>query len=140
MKTILDPIIPRLGPAKVLAAALNSAVCCALILSLGAGCGRSGTSASHSKKRSPIITAMPNPVPPGPGQGTTTVAWDTGDGEPGEVYVAVTNSEEKLFWRSAKGSRDAPWISPGVVYEFRLFRGTNHTDLLASVQVTKNRN
>jgi hypothetical protein len=83
------------------------------------------------------ITATPNPVQPGSDKfGTTTVAWDTGDGRPGDVYVSANDGPEKLFaGQTAQGSQEANWIGRGGYY-FRLYAGQEHKTLLASVKVT----
>lgn len=84
-----------------------------------------------------IITAAPNPVPAGSGPGVTTVSWDAGQHTNGQVYVAVNQAEEKLFSGQAKGTREAPWINVGAVYEFRLYEASNRAKLLTSVKVTR---
>ena len=85
------------------------------------------------------ISAEPNPVPAGDGPGKTTITWDTGDGSVAEVYLSVDGGEEKVFGKHSKNSQEAPWISAGPVYEFRLYQGTERTQLLGSVKVTRNR-
>jgi hypothetical protein len=82
------------------------------------------------------ITATPNVVPAGSGQGTTRIIWQTGDGSPGEVRVAVAGEAEKLFARGAQGSQEADWITAGARCEFRLYSGTEPNVLLATVEVT----
>ncbi|MEJ7711140.1 MAG: hypothetical protein WKF84_15065 [Pyrinomonadaceae bacterium] len=82
------------------------------------------------------ITATPNPVPAGTGQGTARINWQTGDGSPGEVRVAVAGEPEKLFARSPEGSQDAEWITNGSTCEFRLYSSKEPIALLASVEVT----
>jgi len=37
----------------------------------------------------PFIAAEPNPVPEGPGLGSTTLTWSTGDGSGGQVYLSI---------------------------------------------------
>jgi len=83
------------------------------------------------------IWAVPNPVPAGDGSGTTTVYWNTGDDSVGEVYISVNSDEERLFYRSAKGSRRAPWINAWGSYEFRLYRGVAREKLVSTVSVTR---
>ena len=95
-----------------------------------------GDKPSHA---APSITATPNPVPSGSQAGKTTLTWNTGDGTVGEVYLYVSGQPEKLFTRGAKGSKDAPWINAGPVYEFRLYAGTDRKKILASVKVTRNK-
>jgi hypothetical protein len=82
------------------------------------------------------ITASPNPVPTGGGTGTTTVAWNTGDGTEGHVFVSVDGGAEEMFASGPSGSSPAPWIQAGKTFEFRLYAGTEHTKLLAKTQVT----
>jgi hypothetical protein len=94
--------------------------------------------ASSAAAAGPQISASPNPVPAGPEKfGTTTITWDTGDGSIGEVYVSVNGKAEKLFaGNRRKGSLEAPWIGKGE-HEFRLYAGTEHKTVLASVMVTR---
>jgi hypothetical protein len=80
-----------------------------------------------------IFRADPNPVPPGNPKGRTTLIWDTGSDEVGDVYV-VTAGNEKLFGSGRQGSQDAPWISPGST-EFRLYTQEGHK-LLGRLTVT----
>lgn len=87
--------------------------------------------------RRPTISAQPNPVPGGPAQGTTTITWDTGDGSEGEIYLFV-KGQEQLFAKGSKASKQAPWISAGPIYEFRLY-APGKTSLLSSVKVTRNK-
>jgi len=84
------------------------------------------------------ITASPNPVPAGAGQGTTTISW-TGDGSMREVYCSINGGEEQRNWGQPgkTGSYDVTWINAGAVYEFRLYRGTEHKELLGKVTVTR---
>lgn len=85
-----------------------------------------------------VISASPNPVPSGKDIGTTKVSW-TGDGSFREVYVSVDNAAENRCWGSADatGSFDFPYINAGAVYEFRLYRGSDHKELLGSIKVTR---
>jgi hypothetical protein len=98
----------------------------------------SGPSPGGNKQSRATITADPNPVPAGPGKGTTTISWDTGDGSLGQVCFAINNGEEKVwFSKRDKGTQQAAWISKGVVYEFRLYAGNERKNLLASVKVRR---
>ncbi len=83
------------------------------------------------------ISAAPNPVPPGPGAGTTWLDWNTGDGSLGEVYLSENGGPEILFTRSNQSVRDIPWISAGATYEFRLYQAPDRKNLLATVKVTR---
>ena len=82
------------------------------------------------------ITALPNPVAVGEGHGTTTITWNTGDGSVGQVYLAKDGEPEAAFASGTPGSQEAPWIEAGKTYEFRLYAGTEHSKMLAKVQVT----
>jgi hypothetical protein len=87
----------------------------------------------------PTISATPNPVPkPTVGKfGKTTVTWNTGNGSVGEVYISHDGEPEKRFaGNRAKGSLEAGWIGKGV-YEFRLYAGKDHKDLLTKIEVTR---
>jgi hypothetical protein len=41
------------------------------------------------------------------------------------------------FALGADGSSEAAWIQTGMTYEFRLYAGTEHKDLLARLPVTR---
>src|SRR5436189_137821 len=85
-----------------------------------------GGSSSTAGAAAPQISAVPNPVPAGPGKfGKTTISWSTGNGSIGEVYVSVNGAPEKLFAGDrSKGSLEAAWIGKGE-HEFRLYAGTD---------------
>jgi hypothetical protein len=83
----------------------------------------------------PSITATPNPVIDGSGQGTTVVRWEcTAPGA--KVYLSVNGGPEQHFSDGPVGLRDAPWISEGPTYDFRLYAGEDRKTLLAAVKVT----
>jgi len=94
--------------------------------------------ASPALASSSSIVASPNPVAAGKGFGKTTITWSTGDGTVGQVYLAEGANPEKLFAEGPKGSQEAPWIGVGTTYEFRLYKGKEHKQSLASVKVTRN--
>lgn len=89
-------------------------------------------------KTIPMIKADPNPAVVVDGKfGKTTISWDTGNGSPGDVFVAHEGGEEKPFaMKRPKSSQEATWIGKGV-YEFRLYAGKERNKPLASVQVTR---
>ena len=63
--------------------------------------------------------------------------WSTGTERPGPVYVSENGGPEILFaGESRYGSQDAPWISVGKTYEFRLYSGQDRTRPLATAVVT----
>ena len=82
-------------------------------------------------------TAAPNPVPAGPGAGTTTVSWSTGSESGGEVWVGVDGGAEVLFASGAAGTAQAPWIQAGHAYRFTLYEGTGRVAFLASTTVVR---
>jgi FkbM family methyltransferase len=91
---------------------------------------------SRAQSGAPFIWATPNPVPGGDGAGTTMVHWDTRSAT-GEVSISVNGDEERLFFRSPKGSRSAPWINAWGTYEFRLYVDSGRSELLDQVSVTR---
>ena len=118
---------------------LNVAFAGALFL---ASCDRPAPDLASSSPvaSAPSLTAEPNPVPAGEGPGKTKITWRTGSDTSGEVYVATDGGEETLFVRDSEGSADAPWITTGSTYEFRLYEGRDHKKLLAKATVTRARN
>ena len=103
-----------------------------------AACEKSAVNVSTSSPAASTaaISASPNPVPTSQGPGTTTITWNTGDGNLAQVYVSVDSGSETLFASSPQGSAAVPWIEAGKTFEFRLYAGTEHTKLLAKTQVT----
>lgn len=84
----------------------------------------------------PFIRAEPNPVPLSPGLGSTTIAWSTGDGSPGAVYLLAQDKQEIPFAGRGSGSQPVAWIARDVVYQFRLYRGDDRTHPIAVTNVT----
>ena len=106
-----------------------------------AACGPSknpeaNSSATSPAAAAPTLTASPNPVTTGEGPGTTTITWNTGDGTTGQVYVSEDGAPETLFTAGPTGSAPAPWIQAGKTFEFRLYAGTEHANVIAKTQVT----
>ncbi len=93
--------------------------------------------ATQSSGGAASIQAQPNPVPAGEGLGSTTIVWKTGDGSQGQVYVSEDGGADNLFAEGTNGNKDAPWIRTGSTYEFRLYAGSDHKTMLASVKVTR---
>jgi hypothetical protein len=118
----------------------------ALCFTLGgflASCDRPPASDSTASSSAPapnevitpgaVLRADPNPVPPGTPNGRTTITWDTGSDDIGDVYV-VAGRSERLFSNGSRGSQEAPWIQPGS-NEFRLYNHADHK-LIAQLIVT----
>ena len=53
------------------------------------------------------------------------------------LHIHESEWPEQLFAQGAQGSQDAPWISAGATFEFRLYAGTEREALLASVAVRR---
>ena len=88
------------------------------------------------KKKPAVLSASPNPVPPGEQLGQTTISWDTADGRIGTVYVSMNGGEESLVGDGRHGSAVADWIQTGFNYEFRLYN-SDHTELLTKIAVIR---
>src|SRR6266540_2469529 len=101
------------------------------------GCSPAGPSPAQGAPVNARISADPNPVPPGPGLGKTTITWSTGSYSAGQVYVLEDGGGEQLFGHESNWSSDAPWIRTGSIYEFRLYAGTDRKNLLGKVVVTR---
>ena len=120
-----------------------------LSLLLSMSCTPSNTTInSSSPTNSPVvkkdnyIKATPNPVPAGPGNGTTIIAWRTAGLTAVDVHVFVVAADgnELLFATAPEGSKDAPWISADAPFEFRLYYGSGaDKKLLDKVIVTRNK-
>ncbi|RKH42597.1 hypothetical protein D7Y23_30950 [Corallococcus sp. AB050B] len=68
--------------------------------------------------------------------GSTNVCWSVSNATTGEVWVAATGLPEALFTQAPSGCAVAPWFHAGDNMVFRLYGGTAHTKVLASVNVT----
>jgi hypothetical protein len=82
----------------------------------------------------PALRADPNPIRSDRAPGKTMISWQSGSEELSEIYL-VEPTGERLFARGAFGSAEAPWISVGTT-RFRLYRGTEHKEVLAELTVT----
>jgi hypothetical protein len=89
-----------------------------------------------SLKREAFIRADPNPIPVGPGLGSTTISWSTGNGKVGVIYLVVAGEEEIPFQQGAAGSHHVGWIKRDVVYHFRLYELGEGRVRLAATTVT----
>jgi SAM-dependent methyltransferase len=84
---------------------------------------------------SPLLAATPNPVPLD--SSVTTISWTTPDASAAQVWISQDGGHETLFGEGAAGSQEAAWINPGVVYQFRLYAGTDRTTVLETVTVSR---
>lgn len=100
---------------------------------------REERSSGQAGRIAPIakVSADPNPVPAGPGLGTTTISWTTGTELLAEVYVSRDDEPEALFARGIVGKQDASWIAAGSTYRFRLVGVGDAEDELAEVTVSR---
>ncbi len=87
----------------------------------------------------PFIVGTPNPLPAGPNPGKVTIRWRTNaQADWGEVWVLIPGEREEIkFTEGGIGSQEATWINSGGKYEFRLYAGKAHQQLLATAVVTK---
>lgn len=88
------------------------------------------------RRESPFLRATPNPVPPSPGLGATTLEWATGDGTPGFVYLRQAGGGEVGVASGARGTIEAPWLQKDTAYRFRLYADQERRKQLAAVTVT----
>lgn len=115
-----------------------------MIAALIAGCDRKAANdvspppdAPNPATKAPLITASPNPVPAGDGFGTTTITWNSG-GPWAQVFISQDGKPDTtMFGQGARATGDAPWIQTGHTYEFRLFAGKDHKQLLDKTVVTR---
>ena len=83
----------------------------------------------------PIITAKPERVTLSNGTGSTRIAWNTGNGSMGFVFVTEEGGKPVLFAKSSRGSRVAAWIKEHT-YVFELYGDDQRQRLLAEVTVS----
>jgi hypothetical protein len=132
-------------------------VCLLLAALLPAGCASDGdelngnitakpkatasdpTADSPPKSQEGILKTDPNPVPPGPGIGKTTISWAT-KGELGivKLYVSQDGMPEKEVARASAASVEIPWIVTGRTYDFFLYGEANgNRRLIDRIRVTR---
>jgi hypothetical protein len=107
------------------------------IVLMATGAWAASSPAEAAPPRPPFIVATPNPVPLSKDgtMGSTTVRWDAGN-VPAQVVLSSNGGREQAFGHTSAGEAEAPWISAGAVYEFRLYKTAPARELLAKVQVT----
>ena len=69
------------------------------------------------------------------GLGSVTITWDTSGCATAQVYVCMDNKNEILWAQNPDGSGVADWIQAGHDYVFKLYAGTDRTELLETVNV-----
>ena len=83
------------------------------------------------------VSADPNHLKLSPGIiGTTVISWNTPIFSTAQVWVSLNDQEEKLFAQGKSGSQEANWIVAPNTYTFKLYAGTEHSQLLAQTMVT----
>jgi hypothetical protein len=121
-----------------------SVVCLVLLLGFfvcfcQSACHSGRRQAAHISETQPVLSASPNPLPAGDPDrplGTTTITWDTGNGEIGDLYVKVDREPEVSVARAAKGTQEVRWIQFDSFYEFRLY-AKERSKLLTKLEVTR---
>jgi hypothetical protein len=53
----------------------------------------------------------------------------------GQIYVSRDGAEEQLVTQGPQGAGDINWIAAGSSYDFRLYAGLDHKQMLARVIV-----
>jgi hypothetical protein len=116
------------GSSKVIPVATGSVS----VFRLYAGTSHSTVVRSLTVRRAQGLVVTPNPVPSGK---TTTIAWNTGAGAPGQLWISRDGAAETLLKTAADGISSGFPVAVQSVYSVRLYAGTSHTTLLRSVAV-----
>jgi hypothetical protein len=110
-----------------------------LVLCLGSPCIAESVTQegglSPKTKGTARITATPERVKVSDGSASTDIAWNTGDGSMGFVFVTANSRPLVLVATGSEGSRVISWIRRGN-YVFELYRDAGRRTLLASVSVS----
>jgi hypothetical protein len=99
----------------------------------GGGTQESGTGIDAGGTRR--ITATPQRVKVGGDSGSTNIAWNTGNGSNGFVFVRANGRPPVLFATGNEGSQVISWIRKGD-YVFELYGDAERRTLLAAVTVS----
>jgi len=110
-----------------------------LVLCLGSPCtadsvtqeGRIGPNTKGTAR----ITAAPERVKVSDGSANTNIAWNTGDGSLGFVFVTANGRPPVLVATGNEGSRAISWIRRGT-YVFELYGDAERRTLLSSINVS----
>ena len=110
-----------------------------LVLCLGSPCIAESVTQegglSPKTKGTARITATPERVKVSDGSASTDIAWNTGDGSMGFVFVTANGRSPVLVATGNEGSRVISWIRRGN-YVFELYGDAGRRTLLASVNVS----
>ena len=119
----------------------SSALALWFAISLGSQCSagtveqEGGTSTDTRQiKTTHRITATPAHVKIAGRFASTDIAWNTGDGSTGFIFVTA-NGRSNFIAKGDQGSRVIPWIGTGT-YVFELYGDAERNTLLATVTVT----
>jgi len=113
-----------------------------LALSLGSPCAHGavakqsgrGTDARQTKG-TPTVAATPERVEVTAASGSTEIAWNTGNGSTGFVFVTANGRQPVLVAKCPQGNRVISWIRTGR-YVFELYGDAERRTLLATVTVS----
>ena len=110
-----------------------------LVLCLGSPCIAESVTQeggmSPKTKDTARITATPERLKVSDGSASTDIAWNTGDGSKGFVFVTANGRPPVLVAAGNEGSRVISWIRRGN-YVFELYGDTERRTLLAAVTVS----
>jgi len=110
-----------------------------LVLGLGPPCTAESVTqeggVGPKTKGTARITATPERVKVSDGSASTDIAWNTGDGSMGFVFVSANGRPPVLVAEGNEGSRAISWIRRGT-YVFELYGDAERRTLLASVNVS----
>lgn len=110
-----------------------------LVLGLGSPCMAESVTqeggAGLKTKSTARITATPDRVKASNGSASTDIAWNTGDGSKGFVFVTANGRPPVLVATGNEGSRGISWIRRGN-YVFELYGDVERRTLLASDNVS----
>ena len=110
-----------------------------LVLCLGSPCIAESVTQeggmSPKTKDTARITATPERLKVSDGSASTDIAWNTGDGSKGFVFVTANDRPPVLVAAGNEGSRVISWIRRGN-YVFELYGDTERRTLLAAVTVS----
>ena len=97
--------------------------------------GRQERGTGFDVRATPRITATPERVKVNDDFGSSDIAWNTGNGSKGFVFVTANGRPPVLVATGNEGSRVIPWIRMGN-YVFELYGEAERRTLLATVTVS----
>ena len=109
-------------------------VLCFVAPCIGGGATQEGGTGIDARG-TPRITATPERVKGGGHSGSSDIAWNTGNGSNGFVFVTANSRPPVLFATGNEGSRVISWIRRGN-YVFELYGDAERRTLLAAVTVS----